>query len=312
MKLRLLLTSTLFSLVVLAQQPPQSNQIQTLNIPGPPIAPDTVVITVDGKPYTAKEMDLITQMMPPQFRSSMKANPEPALAQFFMIAHLADEARAKKIDQQSPTKEAIEGVVRQILAQALVAEKTNQIDVPVADQEAYYESHKDNFQTAKISAIYVAFTPNPKPGADGKTPRGEAEAKEKADGLVKQLRAGGDFAALAKANSDDKDSAAKGGEYATIKKADRYPDAIKNAVFQLKEGEVSEPVRQPAGFYIFKTTEKKAQPYTEVRDGLFNQLKQEKFNQWIAGLQKQYTPKIDKPEYFKTADPVAPAAPAKK
>ena len=47
------------------------------------------------------------------------------------------------------------------------------------------------------------------------------------------------------------------------------------------------------------TITKTTQPFTEVKDGLFNQLKQEKFNAWITGMQKQYTPKIDKPEYFK-------------
>jgi peptidyl-prolyl cis-trans isomerase C len=300
MKLRLSALPFLIACsLVFAQQPPSSGQIQTLPVPGPPLAPETVVMTVDGKPYTVKEMDEISKMMPPQFRSSVKQNPEAALAQFFLIAHLAEQARQMKLDQESPTKESIEGTVRQILAQAMVAKKTNQFTIPPDDVEAYYNSHKENFETAKISAIYLEFAANPKPGADGKTPRTEVEAKAKVEELLKELRSGADFAALAKANSNDKASAEKGGEYATIKKGDRYPENIKSAVFKLKEGEISDPVKQPAGFYIFKTTAKTTQPFSDVREPLFQQLKQEKFNQWIQGLQKQFTPKIDKPEYFK-------------
>ena len=259
------------------------------------MAPDTVVLTVDGKPYTVKDMDELSNMMPPQFRSSMKQNPQGAMTQFFLIAHLAEEARAMKLDQESPTKEAVEGTVRQILANAVVAKKTNQFSVPPDEVESYYGAHKENFETAKISAIYLEFAINPKLGSSVKT---EAEAKTKAEDLVKQLRAGGDFAALAKANSDDKSSAEKGGEYATIKKGDKYPEAIKTAVFKLNEGEISDPVRQNTGFYIFKTTSKSTQALPEVRESLFQQLKQEKFNKWIQDLQKQFSPKIEKPEYF--------------
>jgi hypothetical protein len=59
--------------------------------------------------------------------------------------------------------------------------------------------------------------------------------------LVKQLRDGADFAELAKKNSEDKNSAASGGDFGVLRRGDRIPEEIKTAVFALKPGEVSDP-----------------------------------------------------------------------
>ena len=69
-------------------------------------------------------------------------------------------------------------------------------------------------------------------------------------------------------------------------------------MFKLDVNGVSEPVRQANGFYILKRTEKGAQPYAEVRDQIFQQLKQEKFQAWFQNLQKSMVVKIEKPEFF--------------
>ena len=79
--------------------------------------------------------------------------------------------------------------------------------------------------------------------ADAKKTLTEAEAKAKIDDLKKQIEAGADFGKLAKENSDDKDSAAKDGDFGLIKKNSPYPEAIKKTVFELKPGQVSEPLR---------------------------------------------------------------------
>jgi peptidyl-prolyl cis-trans isomerase C len=264
-----------------------------------PISPDTVVVTVNGKSYTAKEMDELMSLLPPQAKATISKNPEQGLPQLFIMNALAEDAKKKKLDQVSPTKESIESRQRQYLAQILVQDENTHIRVNDAEQQAYYDAHKDLFESVKISAIYIAFTPNPKPGPDGKMPQGEAEAKVKADDLVKQLRGGADFAKLATERSDDKESAKKGGEYATIKRSDNYPPAIKNAIFQLKDNEISEPVKQPAGFYIFKVTERHQQDFKELGNTLFEKVKQEKYNDWLKGMQRDLAPKIDTPEYFR-------------
>ena len=289
------------------------------DIPKPVIAPDTVVVSVGGKPYTAREMDVWLAQYPPQVAEAIGKNPEVELTRLFAMQALSAEARKRKLDQISPYKDAIDSRVRNYLANILVQDEGTRTRPTEAEQRAYYDMHQDQYQSVKISAIYVNYTPSPKPGADGKMPRTEAEAKTKADGLVKQLRAGGDFAKLAAANSDDVESAKKGGDYATIRRSANYPSAIKDAIFKLKDSEISEPVKQVPGFYIFKVTARITQPFTEVQAELFERVTREKVDTYVKNLQKEMAPKVEKPEYFigvkpepasglANATPIPPAA----
>jgi peptidyl-prolyl cis-trans isomerase C len=265
------------------------------------VAPDAIVITFEGKGYTAAQVQEMLGGLPPQAMQGVLQNPQAAMNQLFLIRYLSEEATKIKLDQQSPHKEALDALRRQYLANAAVQDQNNKVVVNPSEQEAFYEKNKDKYETAGLGVIYLSFSNNPVPSADpkAKKPLTEAEAKAKADKLSAELKAGGDFAKLAKENSDDRDSAEKGGDYASIRRADNFPAAIKDAVFKLKTGESSEPVRQANGFYILKRTSAKAQPYAEVRDQIFQELKQEKFKNWIEALQKKIVVKIDKPEFFK-------------
>lgn len=261
----------------------------------PPATPDTAVVKVDGKPVTAKEVDELLKLLPPQGRAALKTEPEQVLAQLFLIYSLSEEAYKRKLEQESPHKESLATMTKTVMANAYTSEYNQTLQVSQAELDAVYKKAQSQFEVMKISAIKVAFETNPKPGQ-----RGDDEAKARAEEIVKKLRApGADFAALAKTDSDDKDSGAKGGEYASMRKTDNFPPAVKDAILKLKEGEISEPVRQPGGYYVFKLTSKAVQPYSEVASTVALMAKQEKYQQWATDLQRQYTPKIERPDYFK-------------
>jgi peptidyl-prolyl cis-trans isomerase C len=294
MKLSSLIVSTCAAAAILAAQTPPAAPAAT-PVPAAPITPDTVIVTVEGKSYTAKQIDEMMKALPPQAKTMIDRNPQAGLTQLFILDSLSALAKQKKLDQVSPNKEALESKQRQYLANVVVQDENTHIHVTEAEQQAYYDAHKDLFQSVKISALYIAYTPHPKAGPDGKMPQTEAEAKAKADDLVKQLRAGADFAKLAAEHSEDKESAKKGGEYATIRRSDNYPAAIKDAIFKLKGDEVSDPVKQPAGFYIFKVTERNQQEFKDVAKTVFERVRQEKFSDWLKGMQRELAPKIDTP-----------------
>lgn len=84
-----------------------------------------------------------------------------------------------------------------------------------------------------------------------------------------------------KENSQDQTSAAKDGNFGTLRSTDNLPDAIRTAIVALKAGEVSEPVKQPNGFYVFRAEDVTAQPYAEVQEQILNEVKQAKFKQWM-------------------------------
>jgi len=212
---------------------------------------------------------------------------------------LAEDAEKAGLDKQPPYKEALEFNRVQVLSQAQLMMIQNGGVVSNEDQEKYYKDHPEKFRQAKVRVIYVAFNPAAgKAGTDDKKLPTEAEAKAKIDGLRKQIVAGGDFGKLARENSDDKQSAVKDGDFGMVTQKSSYPDPIKAAVFALKQGEVSEPVKQPNGFYLIRVDELTALSFADVGSQLTQDMRQEHFNEVMKNLQTQYTVKVDNPAYF--------------
>jgi peptidyl-prolyl cis-trans isomerase C len=256
------------------------------------VAPTTVVAEVDGKKYTAAEVDQLLAGLPPQVQAAFKRDPKQGLGYILMVRHLAREAEKHKLDQQSPLKEALEYGRDSLLSQAEINQVRNvDVNVEPADQEKYYKEHLDRFQDAKVRVIYVAFSSS----------RPEADAKTKIEGLRKQIVDGADFGKVARENSDDKESAAKDGDFGIIQRGSPYPESIKNAVFSLKPGQVSEPIREKNGFYLLRLESVALKPYNDVRTQIFDELKQKGFDTWMRATQKRYEVKIEDPAYFKPA-----------
>lgn len=266
------------------------------------VPPSSVVAEVDGKKYTAAEVNKLIGDFPPQIQLAIKNDPRRALGLLLMTQHLASEAEKAKLDQQSPLKETLEYQRMNALAQAEINQVRNfQFNPTPEQQEQYYKQHSEKYQEAKIKVIYVAFTTNPQVSSDpkAKKPLTEAEAKAKIEGLRKQLQAGADFGKLARENSDDKESAARDGDYGTpLKRTSATDESIKNTVFALKPGEISAPVRQPNGYYLIRLEEIKLQPFEEVRVEIYEEMKTTQFNEWMQALQKRFEVKIENPAYF--------------
>ena len=305
----------LFSALLFAQPPappkvaPGTPNPAGAQAPAPPpaapatIAPDTVILEVNGKSYTKAEVDKIIASLPPQSQQVARSQPQ-MLTSYFVMKQVADDAVKEGLDKQSPYKEALEFDRLQILARGKVATYGDKIQIERAEQEKFYQANPDRFSQAKVRVIYITFSPTPdKPGADGKKMLSEAQAKSKIDDLRKQVLAGGDFGKLARANSEDKTSAEKDGDFGIIKHNSAYPDPVKNAVFALKAGGVSEPVRQPNGFYLIRVDELTAQPFDEVSTEIFQELKQSRMNDYLKGIQEQNKVNVKNPAYFTTQGP---------
>jgi parvulin-like peptidyl-prolyl isomerase len=267
-------------------------------IPPAPVAPDTVVAEVDGKKITAAEMDKIIDAFPPANQQALRARPQ-ILSQVFMMRKLEEDAEKAGVDKQSPYKEQLEINRLQVLATAEMTQVGNTIPLSEDEKMKYYKDNPAKFKEVKVRVIYVAFNPNPtKPPADGKKLPTEAEAKAKIEDLAKQIQGGADFGKLARENSDDQASAAKDGDYGTIKSDSPYPQTIKNAVFGLKQGELSAPLREPSGFYLMRAEEISQEPYNDVQVQVIQGARQAKFQEWMKNLQAQYNVKIEDPAYF--------------
>ncbi len=87
--------------------------------------------------------------------------------------------------------------------------------------------------------------------ADEKRKAGEAEARGKAEDVLKRARGGEDFAALAKQYSSDPGSKDKGGDLDWFGRG-QMVKPFEDAAFALKDGEISDIVETPFGFHVIK------------------------------------------------------------
>ena len=136
--------------------------------------------------------------------------------------------------------------------------------VPQPSQQeikAYFDAHQSEYQTAEQARsrhILIKVDANADPKAD-------AAAKAKAQDILKQLKAGANFAELAKKFSDDPGSKDSGGELPFAQHGTMVPEFDK-AIFSQKIGDI-EIVKSQFGYHIVQVEERKpahAQDLNEV------------------------------------------------
>jgi len=118
----------------------------------------------------------------------------------------------------------------------------------------YFDAHPDKFTSPpqpKVSVILIRVDPSSTTGEWDK-------AKEEAEGLVKRLRAGEDFATMAKNYSGDI-TAEDGGDMGYLH-AGMLPGLPEQTVSKLQPGDTSDPVRLLEGVAIFRLTDRLQPP----------------------------------------------------
>jgi parvulin-like peptidyl-prolyl isomerase len=70
---------------------------------------------------------------------------------------------------------------------------------------------------------------------------------------------------------------------------------------------VSEPVKQPNGFYLFRAEEVTAQPLADVQEEIVNELKQVQFKKWMDEVNRGLNLKIENEGYFTQGTGAPPA-----
>jgi peptidyl-prolyl cis-trans isomerase C len=197
------------------------------------------------------------------------------------------EGDAKKYEQQLKDQGLSDKQVRTDIRAQIVSEKifenvTKDVKVSDADVKAYYEKNEEQFSTPESREVRHILV----------------KTKAKADDIAAELKAGGDFAALAKKHSTDTGSKDSGGKL-TITRGQTVAPFDKRA-FDLAKNEVSAPVKTEFGFHLIEALSevKKASksPLKEVEDSIRQQLLQTKKNEamtkWVDDLKKEYDDKV--------------------
>jgi peptidyl-prolyl cis-trans isomerase D len=124
--------------------------------------------------------------------------------------------------------------------------------IPVSDSDvqAYYNAHQEQYRTPeRVHARHILLATANKSDAE------KTKIKAKADDLLKQAKAGEDFAKLAEKNSEDPGSAAKGGDLGWVVRGQMVKE-FEDATFALKPAEISNVITTQYGYHIIQVLEK--------------------------------------------------------
>ena len=160
-------------------------------------------------------------------------------------------------------------------------------EITPQDLQRYYDEHRDEFRVPEQVNVRHILIKTPTAGADGKVDQKAVDAaKAKAEDIDKQLKAGADFAALAKKYSDDTASAKNGGSLGWISRGRTVPE-FEQTAFSLPKGATSGVVRTSYGFHIIHVDDKqpaKVKSLDEVKSQIEPIIRQEKVSRTAENL----------------------------
>lgn len=157
-----------------------------------------------------------------------------------------------------------------------LAKLKQQTKISDAEIQTYYQAHLNDYKVEnRVHVEHILFK------TLGKTDAEVALIKQSAQKIDEQAKHGGNFEDLAKKNSEDDNSKAKGGDIGWIV-AGQTVAAFEKVAFSLPKGAISDVVQTPYGFDIIKVLDKETahtKPVTEVRDSIVTLLTQQKVTQ---------------------------------
>jgi peptidyl-prolyl cis-trans isomerase C len=282
-----------------------------------------VLARVNGEDVTRVDFDRLIKNMELSANQPMPAERRDeiyrkALDQLVTYTMLTQETKARKV---AVTDAEVESNIKQMrsqfsneqdFAKALAArgmslerlKSDTRIDISInkmmeaeaatgqapADAQVrdFYDKNPDKFkQDEAVRASHILF--KVEESADAATKK---QVKDQAEAVLKQVRAGADFAELAKKHSAD-GSAQQGGDLNFFTKGQMVP-AFDQAAFTLKTGEISDIVTTQFGYHIIKVTDRRASstvPFEQVseriKEYLTEQQKQQKVEAFIESLKQK-------------------------
>jgi PPIC-type PPIASE domain len=309
--------------------------------PGPKVAPDAAVITIQGlcedKPHAAtpagatkaaktaaatnaacetiitraqfeRLADSLQPKMPPQVKRQLASS-------YPRILTMAHEARKRGLDKDPGFQEKLQFARQQLLMQELNRTiQTEAAKIPDRDIEDYYRKNPSAYEEATLQRVYVPKSKRVEPSKDAAKPEdvkaqqdaAEAIMTKEADALRARAVAGEDFEKLQK---EAFEVGAVNSPPTATKLENMRPTNIPPAhasVFALKPNEVSPVISDASGHYIYKLVSQKLVPLDQVKDEIRTTLQSQKVRDTLLSIQNSTTLELNN-AYFGPS----PAPPAR-
>jgi peptidyl-prolyl cis-trans isomerase C len=277
----------------LAQTPETTPTSQAAPVSTPPVAPAAPIFARGPAGSAVSATDVLSELQraPEASRQAILARPESLqqIANNLLVRRvLADEAQRDGLDKDPAVAASLAVARDRVLSDARLV----RLDAQNAPSEAALDAYARNVYKVN-SAKYEK--PAQTRARHILLPNNGPDSLKKAKDLLAELRAGASFEELAKANSTDTGSAARGGDlgfFGAGQMVRPFEDAV-NALS--KPGDLSEPVESQFGYHIIRLEErqeKRRQTYEEVRSQLLTEARVAILNdsrvQKVASMNKDF------------------------
>ncbi len=215
--------------------------------------PKRVVATVNGVDLTYDDFKQRVDVLE-QERGPVAPERYPEILRALVREEiLMQAATAAKVDQSPEVQKRIVIAQRQVLIETFLRQRVGAMtQVGDAEVRKAYDDNKAQFTQEAVQASHIM-----------------TKTRAEADQVEADLKAGQSFEEIAKTRSQDAGSASKGGDLGNLARGQASPE-FEQALFQLKEGEISDVVQTEFGYHVIKagphTTT--VQSYDEVKDKL--------------------------------------------
>jgi peptidyl-prolyl cis-trans isomerase C len=265
--------------------------------------PDPVVISAGACIVRKSEFEAALKTLPAEYQSFAQGPGRKQFADDYLrMRLLANEGTKAGLQNDPEVVNQLNLMRENLVATAELKKIDGGIAVTDAEvQKAYADGAK---QYEQVKARHILIAPKGSAAAQpGKKELTDDEAKAKADDLRKQIVGGASFDELAKKESDDVGSGARGGDLGSFSRGQMVPE-FEQAAFNAKVGDVTPVVKTQFGYHIIKVEAHDSAPLEQVRPAIEKELKQTKLHAALDAMKESAHPTYDE-AYF--APPPAPA-----
>jgi len=270
---------------------------------------DPVIMTAGSVTIHKSEFEAALKTLPAEYQSmlSQPAGRKQFADDFLRMRLLASEGTKAGLQNDPEVLNQLNLMRENLVATAELKKIDSGITVSDAEiQKAYADNAKEYEQ---VKARHILIAPKGSPAAQAGKDLTDEQAKAKAEDLRKQILAGANFEELAKKESDDTGSGARGGDLGSFGHNQMVPE-FEQAAFAAKVGEVTPVVKTQFGYHIIKVEGHETTPLDQVRPTIEKNLKQTKLHAALDAMKENAHPTFDETYFAPPPAPAAEAAPA--
>jgi peptidyl-prolyl cis-trans isomerase C len=227
---------------------------------------------VNGKAVPKSRVDTLMQQA---VRAGQQSTPEleaQARDQVVLREIFVQQAERQGMQSSADYRAQLELARQSILIRELFDDWRKKNPVTDADAKAEYEKFKAQATGTEYRASHILV-----------------DSEDQAKSLIAEIKAGGNFEELAKKNSKDTGSGAKGGDL-DFAKPDAYVPEFSQAMVKLKKGELTEtPVKTSFGWHVIRLDDTREAPFPafdDVKAQLKQRIEQARLQQYQEDLRK--------------------------